>query len=152
MGHETLRTTPRWMHGRDVTLFPEARQAERERGCPRHYAIRVTRSRVCFTFDALFLPPDIEAALDGFYRDYLTWWLAKDNPARQRTLVWPSHLSAPRLRDGHGVARAWRVVARTVPREPTTARPRSTALYARGHFPIAASIWLWIRMVSPSLA
>jgi len=93
---QTLRTTPRGMHGRDVILFPEARQAERERGCPRHYAVRVTRLRVCFTFDALFLPPDIELALDRLYRDYLAWWIAKSNPARRRVpsyglVVFPPH-------------------------------------------------------------
>jgi hypothetical protein len=64
MVDETLRTTRRSMHGRDMILFPEAQRAEGELGCPRHYAIRVTRARVCFTFDALFLPPDTEAALD----------------------------------------------------------------------------------------
>jgi len=72
------------MHGRDVTLFPEAREAERERRYPQQYAVRVTRYWVCFTFDALFLPPDIEDALDRLYRDYLDWWLAKDNPERRR--------------------------------------------------------------------
>ncbi len=96
MTHTTLRTTPCWMHGRDVILFPEARQAERERGCPRHYAVRVTRSRVRFIFDALFLPPDIEAALERFYRDYLAWWIARGNAARRRLpsdgfAVFPPH-------------------------------------------------------------
>jgi hypothetical protein len=107
MVDETLRTTRLSMHGRDITLFPEAQRAEGERRCPRHYAIQVTRSRVCFTFDALFLPPDIEAALERLYRDYLAWWIAKGNPARRHLpFGWLCPLPAARLRDGHGAARA----------------------------------------------
>jgi hypothetical protein len=84
MAQPTLRMTPRWMYGRDVTLFPEAQQAQREHGCPRHYSVWVTCSRVRFTFDMLFLPPDIEAKLHHLYSDYVEWWLAKGNLARRR--------------------------------------------------------------------
>lgn len=52
MGHETRCTTPRRMHGREVTLFPEAQQAQRERGCPRHYAFRGDSAPGFLTFHA----------------------------------------------------------------------------------------------------
>jgi len=71
---------------RDVTLpgSPAGSARTRRPAALFRLGVWVTRSRVRFTFDMLFLPPDIEAELQHLYRGYLEWWLAKGNPARRR--------------------------------------------------------------------
>jgi hypothetical protein len=83
------------MHGRDGTLFPEARQAESNGDAPSATSSGDPAPGLLHVH-ALFLPPDIDAALDRLHRDYIAWWIAKDNPAWRRfpsrgIAVCPSH-------------------------------------------------------------
>jgi hypothetical protein len=83
------------MHGRDGTLFPEARQAESNGDAPSATSSGDPAPGLLHVY-ALFLPPDIDAALDRLHRDYIAWWIAKDNPAWRRfpsreIAVCPSH-------------------------------------------------------------
>jgi hypothetical protein len=113
------------MHGRDVILLPEALQAERERRCPRDYAVLMTPVqgllRVRAAVSAAGHRGRAGAALPG-----LPHVVTGQGQSRAATLpiVWPHRLAAARLRDSHGAARACGVVAWTVPRHPAAQRQR----------------------------
>jgi hypothetical protein len=79
--------------GRDA--LPRSSAGREQRGCPQRYVIRDPAPGLLHVH-TLFLPPDIDAALDRLHRDYIAWWIAKDNPAWRRfpsrgIAVCPSH-------------------------------------------------------------
>ena len=86
-----LRTTPKRYQCQDPLLFPSHFEKIQPLPCrryrvnfvPKYFYLHVKPTRVTFTLDAFFLPPDFEQRFAELYQAYVAWWLEKNNPARK---------------------------------------------------------------------
>jgi hypothetical protein len=82
-----VRTTPGHWGQIDPVLFPRLAERRAATRLPSLFWVQVHRGpghRVTVGADAFFVPEALVQRIEQTYREYLTWWLARGNPARKR--------------------------------------------------------------------